>query len=240
MDINKKFVKNNDILFTAEDHVYKSKSNPEIDFTSVTQFVKKFFSEFDSQKISKKLVSSHPVYQHMTQEELLAKWEKSSEMGRIIHKEIEDYINTGKEGIEEKSKKAINYLKKNINQKLELYPEVIVHSKKLKIAGTIDLIIYNKENDEYNLVDWKTNKAIKRKAFKNKKGIKKSTRELDDCQYIHYSLQLSLYKFLLEEDGFKNINKISIMHLKDNEILYISCKYMKKEIQNMLKEKKLI
>ena len=45
MSINEKFVENNDIVFTAEDHTYKSKSNPEIDFTSVTQFVKKFFSE---------------------------------------------------------------------------------------------------------------------------------------------------------------------------------------------------
>ena len=221
MDIKKNFIENNDIIFTPKEHVYTSKTNPEIKFTSVTQFVKKFFSEFDTQKISKKLTSTHPLYQHMTQEELLAKWEKSSEMGRVVHKEIEEYIKNGNNVKEEKSKIAVNYLKENFNKTLELYPEVIVHSKKLKIAGTIDLIIYNKECNEYNLVDWKTNKAIKKESFKNKKGIKNSTKDLNDCQYIHYSLQLSLYKFLLEECGYTNIKKISIIHLKKDRSIYI-------------------
>ncbi|GIS42763.1 MAG: hypothetical protein Ct9H90mP15_08030 [Candidatus Neomarinimicrobiota bacterium] len=40
------------------------------------------------------------------------------------------------------------------------YSEVIVYSEELKVAGTIDLLVYNKEQDMYHLVDWKTNKRI--------------------------------------------------------------------------------
>lgn len=240
MDIKTQFIKNNDIIFNAKEHSYTSKTNPEIQFISVTQFVKTFFQEFDTNKISKKLISTHPAYQGMTQDQLLAKWQKSSEMGRIIHKEIEDYIKDGKIVQEQKSKIAINYLNKYFHKGLELYTEVIVHSKKLKIAGTIDLIVYNKKQNEYNLIDWKTNKSIKKTAFKNKKGIRHCTKHLDDCQYIHYSLQLSLYKFLLEENGYNNVNKTSILHLKENEVINLPCKYLKNDILNMLIEDKII
>ena len=38
------------------------------------------------------------------------------------------------------------------------FSEVIVYSKELGIAGTIDLLVYNSETNMYHLVDWKTNK----------------------------------------------------------------------------------
>ena len=107
MDIKKNFIENNDIIFTPEEHIYKSKTKPEIEFTSVTQFVKKFFSEFDTQKISKKLTSSHPLYQHMTQEELLAKWESARDHGTKVHNEIESYLIDKEEVTAPKSKQAI-------------------------------------------------------------------------------------------------------------------------------------
>ena len=51
---------------------------------------------------------------------------------------------------------------------IPFYSEVVVYSKELGIAGTIDVLVYNREQDMYHLVDWKTNKRIDKKSFRKK------------------------------------------------------------------------
>ena len=43
--------------------------------------------------------------------------------------------------------------------------EVIVYSKELGIAGTIDILMTNKNTGEYVLIDWKTSKRIDMNSF---------------------------------------------------------------------------
>ena len=59
-----------------------------------------------------------------------------------------------------------------------------------------------------------------------------------DCKYVHYSMQLSLYRYLIEEFyGIKISNQL-IAHLNGNECKPIIADYYKKEVIDMIKEHK--
>ncbi|MBK8660973.1 MAG: hypothetical protein IPN18_03865 [Ignavibacteriales bacterium] len=51
---------------------------------------------------------------------------------------------------------------------------------------------------KYDIYDWKTNKSIDEYGYGGKRGTRPPTYDLPDCNFYHYSLQLSLYKYLLE------------------------------------------
>ena len=48
--MNKLF--DNNISLDRENHIYKLKSNPNLEFTSVTTFVSQFFEPFNAEKIN--------------------------------------------------------------------------------------------------------------------------------------------------------------------------------------------
>ena len=88
-----------------------------------------------------------------------------------IH-QLELFINEGIEPEHELTKTGLEWIKeKQKNPDNIFHSEVIVFSKELSIAGTIDLLIHNKKTDAYHLLDWKTNKRIDQKSFGDKKGI---------------------------------------------------------------------
>ena len=56
---------------------------------------------------------------------------------------------------------------------IDTFSEVIVYSKEIAIAGTIDVLMMDKNSGDYVLIDWKTSKKIDKSSFNGKKGIKK-------------------------------------------------------------------
>ncbi len=232
--MNKLF--NNNISLDKENHIYKLKSNPNINFTSVTTFIDKFFEKFDAQAIAEKLSSSHPKYMDKSTNEILLDWKKSADYGTKVHEEIENFILNTTPVREKMSIHGLRWLKSFIsNGKFAVYPEVIIYSEELKLSGTIDLLIKNLETNKYIIMDWKTSRKIGKKAFYNKKGIHPASKNIDDTKFNHYSLQLSLYRFLLENYYEINIEGHAILHLKENECLRLNTKYMYNDVFNMTK-----
>ena len=235
-----KLIEKSKLISLEEDtHTYFLQ-NSNINFKSVTEFIHTFFKEFDENKIANKLTSSHPRYTGMTAKELIEKWNSNRDRGTKVHKEIEDYIlkkynNT----YDMKSKQAIDFInKKCIKDSNVLLPELIIYSEKLKLAGTIDLVIYNKLTNQISLIDWKTNKKINKKAFRESDtGLRWPTKCLPDCNFTHYTLQLSLYKYILQNNYNIKVNGIFLMHLKDKTYELYKCNYKESIIINMLKEK---
>ena len=143
------------------------------------------------------------------------------------------------------NKKEIGWYKSNEtwkkNEHNTFYSEVIVYTKELGIAGTIDLLVYNSEQNMYHLVDWKTNKRIDKNSFRNKKGILPSSQHLDDCNFTHYSLQLSFYRYILERYYGLEIGSQTLFHLKEDDSYEIyNVEYQSEDLINMLREKDLI
>jgi ATP-dependent exoDNAse (exonuclease V) beta subunit len=83
-----------------------------------------------------------------------------------------------------------------------LKSEFVIGDKDTKICGTIDNLSYNKKTKKLALFDYKTNKEIKRKGFKNETMLS-PINNIPKCELGKYSLQLWLYKLILQKNtGF--------------------------------------
>ena len=189
--MNKLF--SNNISLDQENHTYKLKDSPDCHFSSVTEFIHQFFEKFDQVGIAQKLINTHPKYSGKTVDEVIKEWGKGAIRGTIVHNELESFIKENITPEHEMSIVGAAWIKeKQKDPDNTFFSEVIIYSKELGIAGTIDVLVYNKKQDTYHLVDWKTNKRIDKTSYKKKVGILNSTAHMQDCNFNHYSLQLSL------------------------------------------------
>jgi hypothetical protein len=196
--------------------------------------VEYFFEKFDRIGIANKLTSSHINYIDMTPQELVAQWDAAAEFGTKIHKEIDEFIKKGTFPISDESKQAIEYLQQNFNLDENINSEVIIYSERIGIAGTVDLIVKNGKDGSIDIYDWKTSKRIDKTSYNNKMGLTPVTQNIMDCNYYHYSLQLSLYAHILEKEYGYKVNSLTILHLDGSRVAEYQCKYMKDTIREML------
>ncbi len=218
-------------------HRYELIDDPEFEFTSCTSFAKYFFQPFDKIGIANNLTATHPNYAEITPQELVDEWDAIALEGSLIHAEIENFIKENTEPTRLKSKTAVKWLKRNIikSDRYDFFPEVIVYSKELALAGTIDLLIHDKTTDTYKIADWKTNKKIEIQSFQNKMGHHEATSHIMDCNYFHYSIQLSLYRYILEFFYGLTVTGTAIFHLTESDVHLYKTEYHKDEIEVMLK-----
>ena len=185
-----------------------------------------------------------------TQQDILDKWQKENmeacDRGTKIHAQMEnsmysDNVSLEKFGIGGKFIGKKNYCTLDLEN--AVYPEYLIYRVSddgiLRIAGQIDLLI--KQGNEITLADWKTNKKIDLKSgfdTKTKKTDKMlyPLGKLDDCNFNHYTLQLSTYAWMLQKLNPDFIIKDLILYHFDhdgNETLY-HCDYLKSDVENML------
>ena len=97
------------------------------------------------------------------------------------------------------------------------------------------MLIYNKNKNKISLVDWKTNKQIKTKENAYRHGMKGTPAEkIYDCNFEKYSLQLSMYKYILENVYNIDVNGLYILHLKETDFKIIPCQCQSNHIIKML------
>ena len=227
----------NDIHLFEDEHKYQLRSNPSISFKSVTDLISKYFEPFNKDSVASKLINTHPKYFGMTKDELIKQWDQRRDHGSKIHKEIEEFLKSGKIATEQQSLDAINWLEKNSIEK-ELQSEAIIFSKELNIAGSIDILMHDKKNNSYVILDWKTSKSIPKVSFNGKMGIHPVTSHLMDCKFVHYSMQLSFYRYILEEYYGLLISDQLIAHLDGNSCVIHHANYFKNEIIRIINNEK--
>jgi len=86
----------------------------------------------------------------------------------------------------------------NIKGKLiPIRSEIVIGDLEFLIAGMIDQLFFNIKSDKLELWDWKTNKKINTSSqYKLLKPLNK----LSDSKLDVYSLQLSLYKYIIHKN----------------------------------------
>ena len=126
-------------------HKYVLETDPSIEFQSVTELIGNYFKPFDKHAIAEKLVATNPKYMDTTAEALIAKWDAARDHGTKVHSEIELYLNKSIVPDEPKARDAIEWLKKyQMKSEIDIYTEIKVYSKELKIAGSIDILAHDK------------------------------------------------------------------------------------------------
>ena len=228
-------IENNNIFLEKENHIYQLNDTPDFQFTSVTTFINEFFEKFDSQGIATKLTMTHPKYKHLTVNELLEQWKKKSDYGTLVHEEIEYYIKDQIQPKDDRSIRAVKWLNGyKMQSNYELYSEKIIYSKELQLAGTIDLLLYDKNYDTYKIIDWKTSAKIATSAYKHKTGNNEITRNLEDCNFNHYSLQLSLYRYILENYYELKVDNQMIVHITGTDCRGYMTPYLSNHVNLMV------
>jgi len=220
-------------------HKYVLETNPSLKFRSVTEIVGDYFEPFDKHAIANNLVSNNRKYMHLQAEDLIADWDAARNFGTKIHKEIEEFLNNDKYPDEVKSVYAVEWLKKyQMKSDIEIFSEIKVYSTELNIAGSIDILAHDKKSDTYEVIDWKTSKKIETKSFNNKMGTHPITKNLYDCKFVHNSLQLSFYRYILEKYYGLNITNQLIAHLNDDECTGYVGRYYQKEVIDIIADQK--
>lgn len=232
--------KHKNISLEPKSHTYTLR-NSSVNFSSVTEFINTFFMPFDEMKVAKKLIQLKK-YQHMSISDILQDWEQRRTRGTLVHKEIEDFLNLTQQtnnipNLDPKSQQGVKFIQEKCmkNDKNLLFPEVRICSEELQLAGTIDLLIFNKETNSFYLIDWKTNLEIKKTGYNQ--GIKYPTNTIDDCSFNKYRLQLSMYQYILERFYAAQVKGLYIIHLKENEHTIMECDFQKTHIANMINSK---
>jgi|AntRauTorckE6833_2_1112554.scaffolds.fasta_scaffold00276_20 ATP-dependent exoDNAse (exonuclease V) beta subunit len=195
-------------------HKYTVAGHENLKYESATTWIKSFFPIFNAPAIAQSLIDRYPdKYGDQTKEEILAGWNKIAAIGTSVHNELENWCKSWQalppeerpafqdetpDFKYEKSYHGFYWLQENLQPHYQLYPEVKLSNEDLQIAGTVDLLIHDPKQNLWIIADWKTNKSIR--ASSRSKGTHKATCFLDDCHLSHYSLQMSLYQWMLEQD----------------------------------------
>jgi ATP-dependent exoDNAse (exonuclease V) beta subunit len=195
------------ITFVEEGHVY-TVQGMEGHPTSVTTLIHHFFPEFNADMVIDKMMRSrnwlNSKYYGKTKEQIKEEWkmsgEEASRLGTLMHADIENFLN--QEPVLNPDSIEFGYFMKFwegfqiVNPTFKPYrTEWLVFDEDKKIAGSIDCTL---SDDKGNIVilDWKRSKEIK-KTNNFEKGLGPLSM-LDNCNYNHYTLQLNIYRHILE------------------------------------------
>lgn len=220
-----KHKRDNSISLDEATHIYTI--NNKSDFISVTKFVHSLFKPFVSDKVIDNIIKGKNYksskYFNMPRQEIKDMWEinrkDSAEKGTKLHLDIENYYNNmsvDNDSIEYTYFK--NFLK---DTKLKPYrTEWKVWDEDYKITGTIDMVYENSDNT-LMIYDWKRSKSITRnRPFETYSNIE-CISHIPDLNFWHYSLQLNIYKRIIESKYDKKITKMCLICLYPDNDNYI-------------------
>lgn len=213
------------ISFEEKTHTYYVDGSSD-GIISTTSLIHHHFPKFEPDKILKIMKNKQIKYPNMSDEQIKECWNKNgknaSENGTKVHKMIENYYNEIKNKDEDiKEFKYFLNFNETIKYKFEPYrTEWSVFDGEIDLAGQIDMLYKIKDKDSYALYDWKRVKEIKKENI-YEKGLGKLS-FIDHCNYNHYSLQLNIYKRILETRYNIKVSEMALVILhpeNDNYIL---------------------
>jgi hypothetical protein len=202
------------IVFNASDHSYKSIDGAEgIDWISVTTIISSLKKGFDAKAVAAKVSKNkRSKWYGVDPKDIESIWkneaDRATTLGTYYHNQREGDLcslaSIEREGViipiiaPSGETDGIRYAP---SQKLDagIYPEHMVYLKSAGICGQSDLV--EVVNGKVNIIDYKTNKEIKTEAFTNWEGVSEKMLDpvshLDDCNFNHYALQLSIYMYVI-------------------------------------------
>ncbi|MCA9750386.1 MAG: PD-(D/E)XK nuclease family protein [Romboutsia sp.] len=196
------------LKFIEKDHSYISEDD--ITWTSVTSLISKFKQPFDADEVAiKSSKNKKSKWYNMSPEDIKDVWKKegkrATDLGTWYHnmrendllscETIGDSIPVNKPIYEADGAKVAP------NQKLKdgIYPEHFVYLKSAGICGQADYV--EVKDGQINILDYKSNKEIKTESYKNWEGLHKMMNpplsHLQDCNLTHYTLQMSIYMYMM-------------------------------------------
>lgn len=179
-------------------------------YRSATQILEHFKNKFDTEEMSAQMEHRYNAPQQKWKDA----WKKETDIslvrGNKLHGKEEQFLyNQGYTMIHDKP-----FIVFNMNLYRSpvdygtlpdgVYPELKLWRHDWKIAGRADKPTFETVfGTRYaHVEDYKSNKRIRDRAFNGRRMLA-PLEHLEDCELSHYTLQLSIYQFMLEYFGFK-------------------------------------
>jgi hypothetical protein len=234
------------IVFDPENHSYKVKETNQI-LTGVTTFIGDFFPKFDADKWAPRTAKKRGT----TTESILEEWAEKAKRGRDEGHNVHEYAEASitnqffsgptmsiPEPLSNRCSELFVAVDRAIAWLKTYYDfvatELIVFSPRLKLAGTIDLVMINENG--LCLFDWKQNRVIKtHNPYQRALGPLK---HLEDHDFNKYSLQLNVYRRIIEEENYyPSVDDIdmNLIHITPEGYFPMRVKPMNDEVTGMLK-----
>lgn len=250
--IYKELAKFKNIKYYDEPHKYFI---GEQELTSGTTFIGQFKNKFDAPmmaKVSGKKKGIDP-------EVLLAEWDYkrdfSSIKGTMVHNFAENYwgnkvfpysdeaiINRfGEDVIKERYEECVRMFKEFYSEASKsLVPiamELVIGDAELGIGGMVDGLFWNDKMGELQIWDYKTNRQIRTQS-EYKKRFKAPINFIQECEYEAYSLQLNLYKYIIERNTNLKIGRLYLVWITEENEKFevIECKDYISAIELLIKK----
>lgn len=204
------------VLLEPKRHIYTDNRGQV--YKPVSSIIAQYKHPFDAYKImpnGKTLLQNYVTKNGETEQYWLDAWEAKKnyacEKGTAFH-DLKEMVMNGR-GIHRTDRMELPV--QNVNKLWQIpnhegnfhllppgvYTELCVWTYQYRIAGTADIITIYPDRT-FDVDDYKTNGKFETEAFMGK-PIKYPCTNLQDCHLGHYTLQLSLYAWLLSQFGLK-------------------------------------
>lgn len=224
--LKNKHQRDENITFEESNHSYTILTDLNSKYKSTTTWVGTHFKKFDADAVIKRMRdtgSYKEKYEGMTDKEIKLKWENSGKQqslnGTKMHNMIENFMNDILPNQEEiqcniEWNYFQNYLKDHqFPKKLIPYrTEWFIYNEDIKICGSID-IAYECEDGTIAIYDWKRVSDIRYDSYGNVTAITECICDMPDTNFWHYSLQLNMYKYILETKYNKKVSDMALVVL---------------------------
>ena len=214
-------------------------------YTSVTTFVHESFPKFNDTGNARRMAlcpdfeSKYPQYADLIKQfpdrddlaaAIIRKWntdrDLAASLGTAMHAGIEMFYNDVE--AQDLPEYFITYAKRRKDDGyVPFRTEWQIYDEESGIAGSIDMIYYRPSTGTYHMVDWKRSKRIDKRGFGN--GLV-PMQHLRDCNYMHYSLQLNTYKYILEKHYGIKIEDMHICVLHPDNQMELEIYDMQKDV----------
>ena len=190
------------------------------------------------------LLHDSPSHEEIV-EKLIQSWEENgqiqSSLGTKVHEFIENYYNEVEQTVPEECAKELSFFDefKVLMQTKNMQPyrtEWRIYDEETRVCGTIDMIYYNPVTQTYHMVDWKRSKKISSYGFRRYGHGPCSS--LQDCNLSHYTLQLNIYKYIIEKHyGIAIYDMaLAVFHPNQSTYQYIPLLDVQHIVQNIMRE----
>lgn len=214
-----------ELEFNEEKHTYTY--NGHTFSCSVTEFVHSKFPKFVEEEVinnilgSRKMSDPNYEYYGMSKDDIKKHWKNGSDLGTIMHAQIEDYYKSGRTKLPAVITQEFGYFlnfDRDYNFINPFRMEQRIFSVELDIAGSIDLLVRN-PNGTFVIIDWKRAKNIdtsQEVTRFTKFGLLPGISHITNTNYNHYCFQLNVYRYILETEYNMRVVGMSLVVLHPN------------------------
>lgn len=221
----------NNVVFNEEDHSYYLNFKRCI---STTELIERYKRPFEKDIIAYKV----SIKESKTKQEVIQEWYDSAIIGTELHKCAElMFQSKGYKPdpiVTNKLYKMLHQFHTDYKNILALVrAELVIADNDYGVGGMIDKLFYNTIEDELQIWDYKTSKKI---TTTSKSKMINGLNHLEASKYNTYSLQLSIYKKIIEKNTNLKIGKSYLCWINEENDSYqvIETKYFDTESTLML------